>query len=171
MRAKELVLVALLSALLLVVQVSLAFLPNIELVSLLIILYTIVFSIRITLWVTGVFILLEGLIYGFTLWWINWLYLWPLLILLAWCMRRSKSALLWASLSGGFGLCFGALCSIPYFFLGGISGGISYWISGIPFDIAHGVGNFLVMLLLYRPLFRGFSQSAKKYNIKTQAAD
>ena len=62
MRARKLVLIALLAALLLVVQVSLAVLPNIELVSLLIILYTVVFSLKTTLWVTGVFILLEGLI-------------------------------------------------------------------------------------------------------------
>ena len=41
---KDLVLIALLSALLLVSQVGLAFLPNVEVVSLLIILYTLFFK-------------------------------------------------------------------------------------------------------------------------------
>lgn len=164
-RVRELILSALLAALLMVVQISLAVVPNIELVSLLLILYTVVFSFRITFWVTGVFLLLEGLVYGFTLWWINWLYVWPLLILLAWLFRRNRSTILWAVFSGGFGLCFGALCSIPYFFLGGITGGISYWIAGIPFDLAHGVGNALAILLLFQPLYRAFSYVSQKFRI------
>ena len=70
MKTKELVRDAFLAALLLVLQVSLSWLPNIELVSLLMILYTLVF--RRHVWVIlYVFVILEGLIYGFGLWWFS----------------------------------------------------------------------------------------------------
>ncbi|MEG1181634.1 MAG: hypothetical protein RSD39_06360, partial [Oscillospiraceae bacterium] len=58
----------------------------------------------------------------------------------------------WAFISGIFGLLFGALCSIPYFFILGINGAIAYFISGLLFDLAHCAGNFAVALLLYKPL-------------------
>ena len=54
---KELVLIALLSALLLVFQVGLSFLPNIEVVSLLVILYTLFFKNK-TLYIIYIFALL-----------------------------------------------------------------------------------------------------------------
>ena len=35
---------------------------------------------------------------------------------------------------------------------GGIAAGIAWWVTGIPFDLLHGAGNFVVALLLYKPL-------------------
>lgn len=68
MKTKELVRDAFLAAILLVLQVSLSWLPNVELVSLLLILYTLVFR-RHVWFILYVFVILEGLIYGFGLWW------------------------------------------------------------------------------------------------------
>jgi energy-coupling factor transport system substrate-specific component len=159
--AKELTVTALLGVLLLAVQVALNFLPNIELVSLLLILYALCFPLRQALMACWVFALLEGLLYGFGLWWIMYLYIWPLLVLLARPMRAQPS-LFWAAvLSGGFGLSFGALCAIPYALTGGLSYGIGWWISGIPFDIAHCAGNVAAALALFRPLLRLFQRLAK----------
>ena len=59
-RIRTLVFSALLGALLLVVQVVLAPLPNVELVSLLVLLYTLEFP-RLTPGAIGVFVVLEGL--------------------------------------------------------------------------------------------------------------
>ncbi|MFW5672629.1 MAG: hypothetical protein ACOCM8_10155, partial [Acetivibrio ethanolgignens] len=50
------------------------------------------------------------------------------------------------------GLIFGALCSITYFFISGIGGGLAYWVSGIPFDLIHGAGNFVVALVTLEPI-------------------
>lgn len=151
MKARDIVLCALLGALLLVAQVALAVLPNIELVSLLVILYTQLFKKK-ALAAIYLFALLEGLVYGFGVWWIVYLYVWPVLALIAYLFRRNTSVLMWAVISGIFGLCFGAMCAIPYFIIGGIYGGFSYFIAGIPFDLLHCGGNIVVMLLLYRPL-------------------
>ena len=115
---------------------ALAFIPNVELVSLLVILFTLYFGKKI-LFVIPAFILLEGCIYGFGLWWIMYLYVWPLLALITYIMRKQDSVWVWAIISGSFGLAFGALCSIPYIVLSGPKAAFAWWVSGIPFDILH----------------------------------
>ena len=130
---------------------ALAFIPNVELVSLLVILFTLYFGKKI-LFVIPAFILLEGCIYGFGLWWIMYLYVWPLLALITYIMRKQESVWVWAIMSGSFGLAFGALCSIPYIVLSGPKAAFAWWVSGIPFDILHFVSNFVLCLVLFNPL-------------------
>ena len=133
--------------------------PNIEMTSFLVILFTLCYP-RLTLYAIPVFTLMEGMIYGFGLWWVMYLYAWPLLTLVARIFSRNDSAFFWAVVSGVFGLLFGALCAVPYFFIGFISGGaaqglrqmFAWWVAGIPFDLIHGVSNFVIMLALYRPI-------------------
>ena len=67
-------------------------------------------------------------------------------------MRKMESAFAWALLSGTFGLLFGALCGIVDVFIGGIPYAIAKWASGIPFDIMHCAGNFVIALLLFKPM-------------------
>lgn len=133
--------------------------PNIEMTSFLVILFTLCYP-RLTLYAIPVFTLMEGMIYGFGLWWVMYLYAWPLLTLVTRAFSRNDSAFFWAVVSGVFGLLFGALCAVPYFFIGFISGGaaqglrqmFAWWVAGIPFDLIHGVSNFAIMLALYRPI-------------------
>ena len=65
---------------------------------------------------------------------------------------KQTSAIVWSIVSGTFGLMYGFLYAIPYFIAGGWAAGFSYWISGIPFDIAHCIGNVVVALVLYKPV-------------------
>lgn len=130
---------------------ALAFLPNVELVTLLFIIYTLTFGWKVLL-VVPAFILLEGCIYGFGLWWVMYLYVWPLLVLLTWLFRREESVWFWCVLSGAFGLCFGALCAIPCYIGGGIAAGFSWWVAGIPYDILHCISNFVLCMVLFKPM-------------------
>ncbi|MDR0292949.1 MAG: hypothetical protein LBH95_02210 [Oscillospiraceae bacterium] len=143
------------TSLLLAVQVGkaalLPFLPNVELVSLLIMLYTLVFR-RKVLYIIYLFTLLEGVIYGFHMWWVTYLYIWTVLAALTWLCRAIESPWLMAALSGVFGLFFGALDAIPYLFIGGVPMAVSRWLSGIPFDLIHCAGNFVLCLVLWKPL-------------------
>jgi len=93
------------------------------------------------------FVLLEGLYYGFGLWFINYLYIWTILYAVARLMRRYKGYLGWVILLASFGFAFGLLCAIPNLFIGGIGLAVSYFVSGIPFDIIHGVSNGMLALL------------------------
>ena len=153
MRAGELTLLALLGALLYVGQTALAFLPNIEVVSVLVIAYTVVFGRRALLPIY-VFVLLEGVTYGFGLWWMMYLYVWAVLYGAARVLRRNTSALVWAVVAGFYGLSFGALCTIPYLIAGGPGAALASWTSGLLFDLLHCAGNFATTLVLYGPLVR-----------------
>ena len=77
----ELILMGMLTGILFMGQVLLAFLPNVEIVTFLILLYTLVFGRKVFIMIYT-FVLLEGIFYGFGLWWINYLYIWSLLALI-----------------------------------------------------------------------------------------
>lgn len=151
-RAYESALMGVLTALLFMGQVFMAALPNIEIVSLLIILYTVFFGKKVFR-IIYCFVFLEGFLYGFGMWFFNYLYIWTVLALVCLPLRKNGSVLLWSIVSGFFGLGFGLLCTLPYLLAGGFAAAFSYWVSGLSFDITHCIGNFVLCLLLFRPLY------------------
>lgn len=132
-------------------KMALSVIPGVEIVTLLIILYSLTFGKKIY-YVLAAFVLIEGCLYGFGVWWIMYLYIWPLLAFLTQMFWKNESVILWSVFSGVYGLCFGALCSIPYYFVGGAKMAVTWWVSGIPTDIAHGISNFILCLILFKPL-------------------
>ena len=141
-----------LSAILLIGQVGMSYLPNIEIVSLLIYIYAQVYRKKV-FFIIYVFVFLEGCIYGFGLWWFGYLYIWSVLALIVlWSGRQQTSVIMTAVILGAYGLSFGMLYALPYFIAGGWAAGFSYWVSGIPFDLLHCAGNVAVSLICYRPL-------------------
>lgn len=155
MKIRDIAVSAFLTAVLYLQQVALSFLPNIHLCAILLILYTLYFP-KLVFPVLAAFILLEGITFGFGMWWISYLYIWPLLIAVVFILRKNQSKWFWASVGGGFGLIYGALCAIPYLFIGGIPSAAAYWVSGIPFDLLHCVGNFASSVILWKPLEQVF---------------
>ena len=160
--SRRVVLCALLAAAAVVLQVAMSFLPNIEPVSLLVLVYALAFG-RDVFYIIFTFVLLEGLVFGFHLWWVSYWYVWPLwaaaVLLIG--RGREKPPLLWAVASGAFGLSFGALCALPYL-VGGPWAAFSYWVAGIPFDLLHCGGNFVLALVLEQPLYRMLTLMRKK---------
>ena len=145
------VLFGVLGALTFAAKYVMSFLPNIEPVSLMVMLFAVVFGKK---WVYPVYlyIAMEILFYGISLWNINYLYIWAVLAVGASCMKKMQHPLGWALLAGVYGLLFGALCGIMDAFIGGIPYAVAKWASGIPFDIAHCLGNFGFALVLFKPL-------------------
>ena len=150
---REMVLFAILGAMTFAAKYVMSFLPNIEPVSLMVMLFAVTFGKK---WVYPVYlyIALEILFYGISLWNINYLYIWAVLAIAAGVCKNMESPLGWALLSGVFGLLFGALCGIVDIFIGGFGYAVAKWISGIPFDIAHCIGNFVIALILFKPMRR-----------------
>ena len=159
---REVALFGILGALTFGLKFAMSWIPNIEPVSLLVMLYAVVFG-RKCLYPIYLYVALEILFYGFQLWNINYLYVWAILALLSWLMRRSDSALAWAMLSGVFGLCFGLLCAPVYWATGGWAFALSWWISGIPYDLLHCIGNFFVTLVLFKSCRRVLDQLCEQY--------
>ena len=150
---REVVLFGVLGALTFALQVVMGPLPNIEPVSLLVLLFAAVFGWK-CLYPVYVFVVMEILFYGLGLWNINYLYIWAVPALAGVLLRRMDGSLGWALVSGVFGLTFGALCGIVDIFIGGWAYALTKWASGIPFDVLHCAGNFGIALILFKPLRR-----------------
>lgn len=168
---KDITLIGMMVAVIEVCKVALAWAPNIELTSFLLIMFTLFFGGKIV-FVVPVFILIEGAMYGPQLWWIMYLYAWPLLVFITWMFRKQESIWFWCVLSSLFGFAFGFLCSFPYVVIGAAGGGIlnglyagfTWWVAGIPFDIIHGVSNFVIMMILYHPVRMILKEARKVFD-------
>ncbi len=134
-------------------KVAMSALPNIEPVSLMVMLFAVVFGWK-AIYPIYLYVLMETMLYGINLWNINYLYVWLVLALAALAMRRLRHPIWWALLSGSFGMAFGLLCSPVYMIIGGFDYGIRWWLAGIIFDIPHAIGNFVIALVLFVPLRR-----------------
>ena len=151
LKLRELILFGILGAMTFALKFAMAGLPNIEPVSLCILVYAAVFGYK-TLYPLYTYVAMEILCFGLGTWNICYLYVWTVLAVAAFFLREMKHPLGWAILSGVFGLLFGALCGIVDVFIGGFGYAVAKWISGIPFDITHCIGNFCIALVLFRPL-------------------
>lgn len=158
---RELALFSVLGALTFAAKYAMSFLPNIEPVSLMTMLFAVVFG-RKCLYPIYLYVSMEVLFYGIGLWNINYLYIWAILAAAAYLFREMRHPLGWAMISGVFGLLFGALCGIVDVFIGGVPYAVSKWISGIPFDIAHCAGNFFIALVMFSPLRKLLEQQYAK---------
>jgi len=157
--AKEIALIGMMVAVIEACKFALMGLPNIELTTFWVIMFTLFFGKRI-LFVIPVFILVEGSMFGIHTWWIMYFYMWPALAFVTHLCRKNDSALFWSLLSAAFGFLFGFFCAIPYVVMGWAGGGLIngfyagfvWWVAGIPWDIVHGIGNFVLMFILYKPI-------------------
>jgi len=160
--AKNIAIYGILGALMFAAKMALVFLPNIEPVSLLVMLYAVVFGWE-GLYSVYVYILLEFAMWGIHYWSACYLYIWLILFIAARLLKNSEHPLLWASVSGVFGLSFGALCAIVYFVIGGWNTAVSWWAAGIPMDIVHGVANFVIAFVLFKPMRKLLERLSSRY--------
>ncbi len=157
---KQALVLTFLGVLMYVSQVIMSQLPNIELVSLLTIFIARKFGLK-SLVSVYIFVGCEILTYGLSMWVVNYLYIWAILALVVCLVRKIDSQILYTLISGVFGLLFGILCSVPYFFIGGFAYGIANIVSGLGFDMIHGVGNIVLTFLLYKPVTKVLEKAIK----------
>ncbi len=156
---RDITLIGMMTAVIEVSKIALASIPNVELVTFWVIMFTLFFGPKV-IYSIIVFILIEITMYGIHVWVIIYMYVWPLLSLITYLLRKKDSLWVYSILSAIFGLLFGAFCSLPYIVIGAVDGGIqsglimafNWWIAGIPYDIVHGIANFSLMMILYTPV-------------------
>lgn len=153
----QLLVLVMLGVILFISKWILQLLPNIELVSLLLMVYTYKFGIK-ALIPTYIFVGIDIFIYGINIWNVMYLYVWAVLVFVCLPLRKIRKGWLFAIIGGLFGLLFGCLCSIPYFFTIGAEFAVSWVISGFTFDCIHAGGNFLAALVLYIPLTKALDR-------------
>ncbi len=151
---REMVLFALFGAILfLTAQVDL--IPNVHQMALFIAGFTVVYGVK-GLMPVMVYVFLEGLFGGFSLWWVPYLYAWPILWLLFFLIPRKQrlnevvAGILITAASALHGIGFGALYA-PFqcytLFKGNWETTWIWWLNGLPFDLSHMIGNIAASLL------------------------
>lgn len=166
-KTNELCLYSILGVLTFVLKLVMAPLPNIEPVSLLLIVYTIAFGKHVMYPLT-IYVLLEIVMYGFGIWSVGYLYIWLVLAIITlsiYSIHNSTNVLLWATVSGLYGLMVGMLYIPLYVISGGTTFAISWWISGIHYDVTHCIANFILCLTLFQPLTKILFVLKKQYKI------
>ncbi|MBR2848537.1 MAG: hypothetical protein IKB87_03670 [Clostridia bacterium] len=128
-------------------------LPNIHLVGMFTMVYTLAFRKKALLPIY-IFVLLNGLYAGFSVWWIPYLYIWTVLwgltMLLPKNMPPMASCVVYPILCALHGLLFGILYAPTQALVYGLSfPEMLGWIAaGFPFDVLHGIGNFIAGFLI-----------------------
>jgi len=153
-RIKELTIFAMLGAIMFVSQIAMQWIPNVHFLGLFTASFTLTYRVRALIPIY-VYVFLFGAFYGFSFWWLPYLYIW--LPLWGMFMLAGKFDLpvkvkvpLYMILCALHGLMFGALYA-PFqalFFGLTFEGMIAWIISGIPFDVAHGIGNLAAGTLI-----------------------
>ncbi len=147
---------------------ALSFLPNVELVTFLLMEYAVVFSLSFGVSVSIIFCFVQMLLYGMGTWTIVYFVVWPLIVLITYKLKDHlvKKADYMALLSGFFGIVFGSCFSIPYLIIGGPNMAISYILNGLIYDIIHMGANYIIMLILFKPVYQQLVRIQGMYHIQ-----
>lgn len=165
---KEMVVFSLLGAIMFISKQLLEFLPNIHMLGMLTMVYTIVYRKK-ALVPIYVFVLLEGVIAGFAMWWIPYLYIWTVLwgvtMLLPKSMPLKIATPVYMTVCALHGLCYGTLYApfqALYFGLS-LKAAIAWIVAGLPWDAVHALGNLALGTLIVP-----FSRLISKLDRQTQ---
>ncbi len=150
---REIVLFGMLGSLMYVSKVIMEAAPNIHLLGVFTIAFTVVYRKK-ALYPIYTFVLLNGLFSGFAAWWIPYLYLWTVLwgitMLLPQKMPKIIKPVVYMTVNACHGFLFGTMYAPVQAVLFGLSFDrmVAWIIAGLPFDFIHGISNFFCGLLI-----------------------
>ncbi|MFI3208883.1 MAG: hypothetical protein R3Y40_07080 [Eubacteriales bacterium] len=150
---KEVAVFAMLASIMYLSKIIMEWIPNIHLLGMLIMSYTLVYRKKALIPIY-VYVLLNGVTAGFATWWIPYLYVWTVLwamtMILPQNMKERTKVVVYMIVCGLHGLSFGILYAPSQALLFGLSweGMIAWIIAGLPFDAIHGLGNLAAGTLI-----------------------
>ena len=128
-------------------------LPNIHLLGVFTIAYTVVYRKK-ALYPIYIYVLLNGIFSGFASWWIPYLYVWSVLwavvMVLPKKMDKRIEPFIYMIVCALHGFLYGVIYAPSQALLYGMNfeGMIAWIIAGLPFDMIHGVSNFFCGMLI-----------------------
>lgn len=155
---KEIVVFGMLGALMYASKAIMEVLPNIHLLGVFTVAFTVVYRKK-ALYPIYTYVLLNGVFAGFNMWWIPYLYLWTVLwgavMLLPRNMPKKIEPLVYMTVCALHGFLYGTLYAPAQAIMFGLNfkGMIAWIIAGLPYDAIHGVSNFFCGLLIV-PIIR-----------------
>lgn len=151
--AREICIFSMLAALMFASKIIMEALPNIHLLGMLTMVYTVAFRGR-ALIPLYLYITINGLYAGFATWWMPYLYvwgvLWALTMLVPPSVPRKVRAVIYPILCSCHGFAFGVLYAPGQALLFGLNfeQTLAWIAAGFPFDIIHGISNLFTGMLV-----------------------
>lgn len=155
---REMAVFAMLGALMFCSKVVMQALPNIHLLGMFTMVFTLTFRKKALIPIY-LYVMLEGLFYGFNAWWVPYLYVWTILwgvtMLLPKSPKNRVAYVLYPAVCCLHGIAFGTLFAPGFALLTGmdLSGTLAWIAAGFPWDVVHGIGNLFSGILVL-PLSR-----------------
>lgn len=152
-KTRELAVFAMLGAIMYVSKWIMEMFPNVHLLGVFTIAYTVVYRKK-ALYPIYTYVFLNGIFSGFATWWLPYLYIWTVLwgvvMLLPKSMPQKVRPLVYMIVCAAHGFLFGVLYApFQMFFYGlSIKGTIAWVLAGLPWDIIHGTSNFFCGCLI-----------------------
>ena len=153
---REMCIFAMLGAIMFASKVIMEALPNIHLLGMLTVTYTVVYRKKALIPIY-VYVMLNGLFAGFNLWWLPYTYIWTILwgiaMLLPRKMPKRVAYIVYSLICALHGFAYGTLYAPAQALMFGLNfeQTVAWIIAGIPFDLIHGFSNlglgFLVVPL------------------------
>lgn len=165
LKIREIAIFGMLGALMFASKLVMEVLPNMHLVGVFIVAVTVVYRKK-ALFPIYVFVIMLGVYYGFSLWWVPYLYIWTILwgmvMLLPKNMPKAITPIVYMSICAIHGFLYGTLYAPAQAIMFGFNFEkmIAWIISGLPFDLIHGISNFVFGVLII-PVIRALKISEK----------
>ena len=153
LKTREIAVFGMLGAVMYVSKMIMELAPNIHLLGVFTIAFTIVYRQK-ALYPIYTYVILNGMFCGFAAWWVPYLYLWTILwgvvMLLPKKIPKRIQPIVYMSICAAHGFLYGTLYAPAQALLYGLSfqGMIAWIIAGLPFDCIHGVSNFFCGILI-----------------------
>jgi len=167
---KEIAIFGMLASLMYASKMIMEAFPNIHLLGVFVIALTVVYRKK-ALYPLYIFVLMIGLFNGFNTWWIPYLYIWTILwgitMLLPKEMPKKVTPIVYMIVCALHGFLYGTLYA-PFQALAfglDFNGMVTWIITGLPFDMIHGISNFFCGALIV-PLIKAIrlaERSTRKY--------
>ena len=154
---REMAIFSMLGALMFASKMLMEVAPNIHLLGVFTIAFTVVYRAK-ALYPIYIYVLLNGIFAGFGTWWIPYLYIWAVLwgitMLLPKKMPKPVAVVVYSVVNALHGYGFGILYAPAQALLFGLNfKGMLAWIAAeFPFDIIHGTSNLICGFLLIVPV-------------------
>ncbi len=169
LQIREMVVFAMLGTVMFCSKILMELLPNIHLLGMLTILYTVVFRKKALIPIY-LYVMLNGVYGGFNLWWFPYLYIWMIL----WAMTmlipqgapKKIRCILYPLIGCIHGFAFGVLYSPGQALMFGLNfqQTVAWILSGLPFDLIHGISNLFTGMLVL-PLSELLGKLLRKHRI------
>jgi len=157
LKLKEAVIFGMLGAVMYASKVLMDLFPNIHLIGVFIVAITVVYRKK-ALYPIYIFVFLTGLLGGFSMWWIPYLYIWTVLwgatILLPKKLPPKAAPIIYAVVCSLHGFLYGVIYAPAQALMFGLDfkGMVAWIVAGLPYDIIHGASNFICGLVLIVPI-------------------